>query len=56
MLDTAYTTFCRWMSFYGTYFSKQWNEMGPEGYGILLVSIGVFGWVLMKSGLKGPGS
>jgi hypothetical protein len=56
MLDTAFENFQRYMSFYGTYFVKQWNDMGPAGYGVLLVSIGLFGWVLMKSGVKGPGS
>jgi hypothetical protein len=56
MLDNAYTTFRQYMAFYGKYFSQQWNDIGPVGYGVLLISIGFFGWLLMKSGVKGPGS
>jgi hypothetical protein len=55
MLDNAYTTFRQYMAFYGKYISQQWNDIGPVGYGVLLVSIGFFGWVLMKSSVKGPG-
>lgn len=56
MLDTAYQTFHEYMTFYGNFFSKQWNDIGPVGYGVLLISIGIFGWALMKSTVKGPGS
>ena len=56
MWDNIYSTFRQYMIFYGDYFSKQWNDLGPTGYGILLISIGFFGWLLMKSGVKRPGS
>ncbi len=56
MLDNAYDTFRQYMAFYGKYISQQWNDIGPVGYGVLLISIGFFGWVLMKSSVKGPGS
>lgn len=56
MLDSAIDGLNYYMRFYGKYFSDQWNGMGPTGYGILLISIGLFGWLLMKSGVKGPGS
>ncbi len=56
MLDTAYQTFRQYMAFYGKYFSQQWHDMGPMGYGTLLICVGLFGWLLMKSGVKGPGS
>lgn len=56
MLDSAIDGFTFYMRFYGDYFCKQWNAMGPTGYGILLISIGIFGYLLMKSGVKGPGS
>ncbi|MCA9067283.1 MAG: hypothetical protein KDA84_00060 [Planctomycetaceae bacterium] len=56
MLDSAVSGFRQYMAFYGKYFSDQWHSMGPAGYGFLLIGIGVFGWLLMKSGVKGPGS
>lgn len=56
MWDSIYTNVRQYMIFYGDYFTEQWNSLGPTGYGILLISIGFFGWVLMKSGMKGPGS
>ncbi len=56
MLENAYTTFRQYMAFYGKFINDQWHDIGPMGYGILLISIGFFGWVLMKSGVKGPGS
>ena len=56
MWDTVYHTSREYMIFYREYFSDQWNNMGPTGYGILLISIGFFGWALMKSSVKGPGS
>lgn len=55
MLDNAYTTFRQYMNFYGKYISETWRDIGPVGYGVLLISIGLFGWVLMKSSVKGPG-
>jgi len=56
MWDNVYSTVRHYLAFYGDYFSTKWNEMGPMGYGILLIGIGIFGWLLMKSGVKGPGS
>lgn len=56
MFDSIYSSIRQYMVFYGDYFTKQWNDMGPTGYGILLIGIGLFGWLLMKSGIKGPGS
>lgn len=56
MLDSAIDGFNYYLKFYATYFSDQWHAMGPSGYGFLLIGIGVFGWLLMKSGVKGPGS
>ncbi len=34
---------------YQDYFFDAWNHMGPSQYGMLLISIGIFGWLLMKS-------
>jgi hypothetical protein len=35
--------------FYNTYLLNHWHHMTPEKYGILLISIGFFGWLLMKN-------
>lgn len=39
-------------AFYGNYFTGKWNHMGPAGYGILLIVVATFGWLLMKAGNK----
>jgi hypothetical protein len=39
-------------AFYCTFFSNQWTHMTPPKYGVLLILVGVFGWLLMKSGNK----
>ena len=55
MWQSIQDTIQQYTIFYGSYFSKQWNDLGPTGYGILLIGIGFFGWLLMKSGMKRPG-
>lgn len=44
--------FSYYSKYYWDYLCKVWNEMTPMSYGILLVCIGIFGWLFMKSGLK----
>jgi hypothetical protein len=39
-------------AFYGSYFSHKWNHMSPMGYGMLLIAVAAFGWLLMKAGNK----
>lgn len=41
-----------YLRFYRDYALDRWNEMTPMQYGCLLISIAVFGWLLMKSGIK----
>jgi hypothetical protein len=41
-----------YLRFYREYALDRWNEMTPMQYGCLLISIAVFGWLLMKSGIK----
>lgn len=41
-----------WTDYYWDYLVKVWNQMTPATYGILLVGIGVFGWLLMRGTLK----
>lgn len=43
----ATTYYLRW---YRDFFLDWWADMGPAEYGTLLIGIGVFGWLLMKSG------
>jgi hypothetical protein len=39
-------------AFYCSYFSSQWNHLTPAKYGVLLLGVGAFGWLLMKAGNK----
>ena len=32
-------------AFYGRFFSDQWTGLNPVRYGILLISVGIFGWL-----------
>ena len=42
----------RYARFYAQYASNAWTNMTPSQYGIILVSVAVFGWILMKSGSR----
>ncbi len=52
MWNTITETATGYWVFYGQYFQQQWHHMTPMKYGTLLISIGVFGWILMKNGSK----
>lgn len=39
-------------SFYKNFFLRAWNNMTPMQYGMLLISVAVIGYLLMKSGAK----
>lgn len=41
-----------YVRFYRDYALDRWDQMTPMQYGCLLISIAVFGWLLMKSGIK----
>ncbi|MCA9056082.1 MAG: hypothetical protein KDA75_19755 [Planctomycetaceae bacterium] len=45
-------SFSQYLRFYRDYFSAKWEYMTPMEYGILLISIGVFGFALMKNASK----
>ena len=45
-------SFSGYLKFYREFLLEQWRDMSPVGYGIMLIMIGVFGWLLMKSGTK----
>ena len=55
MLDSILYTLSYYVRYYGNFLAKQWHNMTPMGYGSLLLCIGLFGYILMKSGTKKPG-
>ncbi len=46
------TTFWTYMDFYQNWILNQWNNMGPLGYGCVLIAIGVGGYFMMGTGFK----
>jgi hypothetical protein len=52
MWETVYSTYDSYMSFYRSFLLDQWAHMTPLKYGVMLLSIGFFGWIMMKSGAK----
>jgi len=39
----------RYLRFYHGYVLRKWHYMGPMEYGIILLVVGAFGFVLMKN-------
>ncbi len=52
MWESVRETYHYYASFYAKYLQTTWSNMTPIKYGILLVAIGLFGWILMKSSVK----
>jgi len=52
MLTNLMVTAKSYYAFYGKYFSDQWTNLNPVRYGLLLIGVAFFGWLLMKSGNK----
>jgi hypothetical protein len=52
MFENLYHFALRYLTFYEQYFMAKWDRMSPLKYGTLLVGVGIFGWLLMKSGNK----
>lgn len=50
MWDSVTTGINSYLNFYSRFFSEQWRDMSPMKYGLLLISIGVVGFLLMKNG------
>ncbi|HVJ69277.1 MAG TPA: hypothetical protein VM510_14920 [Caulifigura sp.] len=42
----------RYAAFYKQYAASVWTNMTPSQYGVMLISVAVFGWILMKSGSR----
>lgn len=49
MFENMMVTVRSYLAFYTTSLAGQWQHMSPSKYGIILIGIGVFGWLLMKS-------
>lgn len=44
---------CReYSNFYVNYLNKRWDNISPMEYGLVLVSIAVIGWLLMRNGAR----
>lgn len=52
MLQNFFAIARGYYAFYGRYFDEQWNHMTPLKYGTLLIAVGAFGWLLMKTANK----
>jgi hypothetical protein len=52
MIETIVLYVNAYIEYYRQTFLSQWNGMSPLKYGGVLISIGVFGWLLMRSGPK----
>lgn len=49
MFQSVMLSIKRNIVFYKSYLSKEWNELTPEMYAALLISILVVGWLMMRS-------
>ena len=54
MISELWHSFCLWLTSVGNITMNAWHHLTPTQYGGMLVGIGVFGWVLMKSTGKSP--
>jgi len=42
----------QYLNFYQRYLLQKWDNLTPMQYGSMLITIGVVGWLMMKSGPK----
>ena len=52
MIENMMLTASSYGEFYCKFLRNEWSHMTPMKYGVILIGIGVFGWLLMKSGSK----
>lgn len=52
ILASFSSQFHYYMDYYRGFLASTWDHMTPMQYGTLLISIGVFGWILMKTSFK----
>lgn len=48
-MSGIFDTIGSYFAFYQKYLMDHWHSMTPEKYGMLLIAIGLFGWLLMKN-------
>ena len=41
-------TISDYLHFYRKFLSQNWDNLGPQEYVIILVSVGVIGWFMMR--------
>lgn len=52
MWDSITSTTSYFLRYYKDQLQYHWHHMTPVKYGVLLISIGVIGFLLMKSNMK----
>lgn len=52
MIETVSTVVSDYVRDLTNFLGQEWTHMSPEKYGILLLSIGLAGYLLMRSGGK----
>lgn len=52
MWESISTTVSEHWTYYCTELAWQWHHMTPAKYGVLLICIFAFGWVLLKSNMR----
>jgi len=52
MINSILDTWHEYSTFYVNYLNKRWDNISPMEYGLVLVSIAVIGWLLMRNGAR----
>ena len=52
MFTTCYEFVTNYLKFYQKYFVTRWQNLTLGEYGVLIICIGIFGYILMKSAGK----
>ncbi|TWT59970.1 hypothetical protein [Rubinisphaera italica] len=49
MLSSLWYSICFYANFYYTFVLRWWSNITPAEYGVVLIGVGIFGWILLKS-------
>ncbi|MCA8987621.1 MAG: hypothetical protein KDA78_08280 [Planctomycetaceae bacterium] len=49
MLQKFWTQICFYADFYYDFAIKSWNNITPSQYAVVLLGVGWFGWIMLKS-------
>ena len=52
MIENMMLTVSSHWEFYCKFLRHEWSHMTPMKYGVILIGIGLFGWLLMKNATK----